>query len=57
MTEKKQRKNGRPALTPGQPRVSTSVSLTRDLQVLFYRLGGSKWLRETIAKAAGALKK
>ena len=34
-----------------EPKFTTSVSLTRDQQVFFRRLGGVKWLRDQLAKA------
>ena len=50
MTQTKKR--GRPFIQPGQQRVTTHVSLTKQLQIAFLRLGGSKWLREQIEKAS-----
>lgn len=41
----------RPELERGRRRVQTSVSLTRQMQIQFRRLGGSKWLRNQITEA------
>lgn len=39
---------GRPALVPGEIRHKTSVSLTREQQIQFRRMGGSRWLQQLI---------
>ena len=48
MTEK--RKPGRPPIEPGRRVLKTSVTMTREEQVMFQRLGGSKWLRAQLKK-------
>jgi hypothetical protein len=42
---------GRPALVPGEIRHKTSVSLTREQQIQFRRMGGSQWLRQILEQA------
>lgn len=39
---------GRPALVPGEIRHKTSVSLTREQQIQFRRMGGSRWLQSLL---------
>lgn len=51
MSDQKVNKGGRPAIETGQRRISTTVSLTRELQIKFRRLGGSRWLRQQLEKA------
>lgn len=49
MIEKK--KPGRKPLPKAKKLYQRSVNLTRELQIKFLRLGGSRWLREQIANA------
>lgn len=42
---------GRPALVPGEIRYKTSVSLTREQQIQFRRMGGSRWLQQAMQQA------
>lgn len=42
---------GRPALVPGEIRHKTSVSLTREQQIQFRRMGGSRWLQQLLTQA------
>lgn len=47
----KPKPEGRPALVPGQIRHKTSVSLTREQQIQFRRMGGSRWLQQLLTQA------
>jgi hypothetical protein len=42
---------GRPALVQGEVRHKTSVSLTREQQIQFRRLGGSRWLQQFLTES------
>ena len=42
---------GRPALVQGEIRHKTSVSLTREQQIQFRRLGGSRWLQQLLTES------
>lgn len=50
-------KGGRPPLVKGERRIATSVSLSRDEQIKFRRLGGSRWLRRMIEQESANDKK
>lgn len=52
MSDKK--KPGRPPLVPGERRFKTSVSLTREQQIQFRRMGGSRWLQQLLDSARNA---